>query len=383
MAGHDFVQIAQQLVDATSPLVSGRTVNIMDTDGVIIASSDDKRIGTLHEGALVAVRTGETVFIEKDQLHLYPGAKEGCNMPISCQGKIIGVVGIYGNPEEVADTARLLAVYTMQYLEQNAHLQEQIIEKELRNKLLDLLLTLGCVQKDNVVALMKALHIKLLFPARVLMIGICDEIDSIGSLHIYHPILIQLREQGLLDPLHDIWGMHDDRITIIKSNLNGQDNRTFRQIKDVLNNWQQISFRLTAGSVCQNLADLCESAREAATLFELEGGDLLDIIDSNCFVQYLLYRTQQRYSDNFEALCQTLSQNFSEQNLATMLETAQYYYDASGSVSQAAKQLHIHKNTLQYRVRRISEALGIESMRPFEREYLIRLCILHYHNQKS
>ena len=53
--------LAKELVRVTSELVGGRTINIMNTEGYIIASTEPERIGTFHQGALEAVRTGKAV----------------------------------------------------------------------------------------------------------------------------------------------------------------------------------------------------------------------------------------------------------------------------------------------------------------------------------
>lgn len=46
-----FVNLAQDLVEASSALLRNRTINIMDMEGIIIASTERKRIGTFHSGA--------------------------------------------------------------------------------------------------------------------------------------------------------------------------------------------------------------------------------------------------------------------------------------------------------------------------------------------
>ena len=99
--------LAKELVPVTSELLGGRTLNVMNTSGIIIASTEKERIGTFHQGALEAVQTGRTVNITKEQVSRYAGAKEGCNMPLRLNGEIIGAVGIYGNPEEIAYLARM------------------------------------------------------------------------------------------------------------------------------------------------------------------------------------------------------------------------------------------------------------------------------------
>ena len=122
-------ELAKELVDVTSGLLGGRTVNVMNTKGVIVASTDAARVGTFHQGAMEAVRTGRPVVIARDQLERYPGAKEGCNMPLRVSGAIIGVVGIYGDPAEIQYLARLLEVYAAKYYQLEAMTRPRLAEE--------------------------------------------------------------------------------------------------------------------------------------------------------------------------------------------------------------------------------------------------------------
>ena len=57
--------------------MGGRTINIMDREGIIIASTEKERIGTFHQGAAEVIATGKPVLIETKDLPRYPGAREG------------------------------------------------------------------------------------------------------------------------------------------------------------------------------------------------------------------------------------------------------------------------------------------------------------------
>lgn len=45
----EFSNLAQDFVEATSALVGGRTINIMDRNAIIIASTEKGRIGSFHQ----------------------------------------------------------------------------------------------------------------------------------------------------------------------------------------------------------------------------------------------------------------------------------------------------------------------------------------------
>ena len=121
--------MAQDFVEATSALVGHRTINIMDTNAIIIASTEKNRIGTFHQGAAEVLATGKPVLVRKENLAAYPGAREGYNMPIYLEDEMIGVVGMFGDEAEVRDTANLLCVYVSQQFA-----QFQLAQKQKRNR---------------------------------------------------------------------------------------------------------------------------------------------------------------------------------------------------------------------------------------------------------
>lgn len=86
--------LAQSIVESLRNTIK-QDINFIDKDGVIIASTDKKRINTIHKGALVCIEKGETIAIISDEQ--YPGSKKGVNLPVYFQDEIIGVIGISGD----------------------------------------------------------------------------------------------------------------------------------------------------------------------------------------------------------------------------------------------------------------------------------------------
>ncbi len=132
-------ELAQRIVDIIIPVVH-RNVNLMDPRGIIIASGHPHRIGTVHTGARLAVETGETVEIFPDELARYPGALQGINIPIFRDGAPIGVVGIFGEPSEVHNTAQLVKMIAELELERAALQRESGADRRLREEFAALLL---------------------------------------------------------------------------------------------------------------------------------------------------------------------------------------------------------------------------------------------------
>jgi len=99
-------QIAENIVHEVNAVIP-QMINIMDENGVIIASSDLSRVGTLHDGAVQILRDGldELIIHSPDEFF---GSKPGVNYPIIMQGAYVGVLGITGDYTDVADSALII-----------------------------------------------------------------------------------------------------------------------------------------------------------------------------------------------------------------------------------------------------------------------------------
>lgn len=100
------VSLAKKLIEEISAYTD-YNVNIMNKNGIIIASCNKDRIGDYHEVAYKVIQTGKE-YITADTDSDYPGVQSGINMPIELDGERIGVVGITGKPEEVKPIALIV-----------------------------------------------------------------------------------------------------------------------------------------------------------------------------------------------------------------------------------------------------------------------------------
>ena len=91
---------AQNIVNEMKASIH-RDINIMDENGVILASTDPTRRGKLHQGALAIIREGlDCLTVRQDEPER--GIQRGVNLPVTLRGQLEGVIGITGEPEEVA-----------------------------------------------------------------------------------------------------------------------------------------------------------------------------------------------------------------------------------------------------------------------------------------
>lgn len=368
--------LAKELVSVTSELVGGRTINIMNTSGVIIASTEAERIGTFHQGAMEAVQTGKTVNISRDQLPQYPGAKEGCNMPLRVSGSIIGAVGIYGEPAEIRDLAHLLDVYATKYYQLEAMADLRLAEREFRSRILDSLLHPSEASIASAGSLMESQKIRITVPMTVAVVSL----QSGAPLSLTHEPLSSILLNSYLAPQRDVWGVVSDRLVLLMSArpepLSAMLTRPGSPLSALLEH-----YRFSFGGPCQSLWDVRRSYEQAALLDESSPERCNDVGRLGAHIRYLLAHTCAQEAPFLDRLYDRLTGTFSKSECDMLLRTAAIYYESGHSVSRAGAALFIHKNTLQYRMHRLLDTLELADCSAFEQEYLVRL-LLEHHKRK-
>lgn len=106
-------ELAQKLIERIS-MYTDYNVNIMDEDGIIIASRDPERVGQYHEIAYRIIHGTEDM-IDLVETRAFPNVKPGINMVIATGGRREGVVGVTGDPKEIRPVALItkMAIETM------------------------------------------------------------------------------------------------------------------------------------------------------------------------------------------------------------------------------------------------------------------------------
>lgn len=117
-------RLAQEIVSRTMRIIPFN-VNVMDEHGVILASGNPSRIGELHAGALLALAKKLTVEIDAASARSLHGARPGINLPLTVNGQLCGAVGLSGAPDEVRQFGELVRLTAEMILEQ-ANLTDEL-----------------------------------------------------------------------------------------------------------------------------------------------------------------------------------------------------------------------------------------------------------------
>lgn len=368
-----FAGYAQDFVEATSKLVKGRTINIMDRRGCIIASTEKERIGTFHAGAYEVLQTGEPVLISEENVERYPGAKKGYNLPIWNGDRMEGVIGIFGNPEEVEDIANLLRVYVTQYFKTRTSARRERLETEVRQQILLRLLS-GEEAEEGMD--WEMLGVRLRYPARVMAVRSGQYRRETSS---YPRIEKLMLENALLRPERDLYGMVGNCYIALVSGLTQERLPAYLEsLRLFLETRGFKEVRIALGEECAGKEQVPISYKEATALLkDRDAGMVSSISDPGCRMRYYKAVLAGGEAEAFlNRLQQRALADMDRESLFQCLDTAKAYYGWDRSVQKAAQQLHIHKNTLLYRMGRLYKCLGLEEEGDYTKEFFIRLLIV-------
>ncbi|PKL08086.1 MAG: hypothetical protein CVV51_10795 [Spirochaetae bacterium HGW-Spirochaetae-7] len=112
-------------------------INIMDRDGVIIASRDQSRVGSYHDAARRIVANGATIERVEPNSNLSSGVRPGVNLPIVHRSETIGVVGVTGDPDEVMALAYAVKTSVESMLELEAWKEKALRRQDSKNLLMN------------------------------------------------------------------------------------------------------------------------------------------------------------------------------------------------------------------------------------------------------
>jgi carbohydrate diacid regulator len=100
-------ELAAEIADETTRIL-GHNVLITDENAQVIGSGDVSRVGTIHEASVAVVKSGMVASHNAEEAAALVGVRPGITMPIVLDGAVIGTVGITGSPTQVVRLGRLV-----------------------------------------------------------------------------------------------------------------------------------------------------------------------------------------------------------------------------------------------------------------------------------
>lgn len=332
------VNIAQKIVNVLEKNI-GYKVNLMNKLGEIIASSDASRIGEIHEGALIVMRTRKAFTITSDMQYSF--TREGINLPIEIDARIIGTIGVTGKAKEVEVFGPIIKSMTeiliSNYLDSNTRQYELERERLIVNHLL--YQTMIDFRSDEQSAMQTIIN----QTNNVIVWANNEEVESI----IERTELYSYFKRMLTDYNHFISVLNYEIILIIDATVPESRINAISDYAPLQN------FTLGIGQPVSNDRQL-QKSYDVAKFISLE---------TNSSIQSYLqledeYLLQTANDTACELLIRRVLQDLSSDEIKTYDNLLAIYEKQNGSIKAIAEELFVHKNTVQYRLDKLFTDTG-------------------------
>ncbi|MGM0370552.1 MAG: CdaR family transcriptional regulator [Bacillota bacterium] len=361
-------ELSQTIVERTMEIVD-YNINIMDQNGVIIGSGNQDRINNVHECAQRVIESGVTKRVYQQEESELTGTKFGINMPIQFNGEVIGVVGITGDPDEVESYAGLVKMTVELMVQQAGYLeQEQLQEQAEEHFIKELLNNEVTIDLETMFQRAQEIGFNLEQPYRIFILKIYNlwekllqyaQEENNTKLH-YYKKQIKLEVQNFFVSSEDtkVCYWKGEKFIILECEIEEYtDDDLISLGEDLLARLEQsLGFiaELGIGNKQNGLKGIKNSFSSAVDALEL--GEKYNETSDVYYIKDLI----------LENLIHDLSKE-RRAKLASQFplpekyqQTLQVYFSNNLNISETARELFLHRNSILYRLDKIKEVTGLD-----------------------
>ncbi|WP_416986210.1 CdaR family transcriptional regulator [Streptomyces sp. T028] len=357
--------LAQEIAGDTSAVI-GYNVLITDADGVVIGSGDRSRVGSFHEASVEVMRTKEAATHNASQAQLLRGVRPGVTLPLVAGGQAVGTVGITGTPAQVRRFGLLVKRQTEILLRESVMLRSRLLAERAAEKLLADLASYDpqVIEADSLVFRAADLG----FDLRLLRIAVAFEVTAPPraprrDIALVRSEILRTVREVFADPQDIVAATAPGRIGVLHrlTPRRPVDSVTLdcRRIIDALAAQDGLAARAgigepatTVGGLHGSYQDACEALRLGA---RRPDGPLVHPI-GELRVHQLLAAVGQPARTRL--LDSTTAQLRAQPDWPTLRDTITAWCESGFNLVRTADALHIHRNTVVYRMNKIEQLTG-------------------------
>lgn len=374
--------LAGKLIDRISNFTD-YNVNIMDENGTIVASRMKERIGSFHEVAFEIVKGDEDiVLVEED--HPENGVRAGVNMAIYVHRKKDGVVGVTGNPDQVLPIAKIIKMSVEVMMEYEKFKYDSMKKYSLREQLMQLIFYHDNYDREDIGKFFKALNLEEDAMRIPILLEVEDGQDHMSSIKTAldrgdfssRQSLRETTREGFLFMFLALPGDTKNMMQDYKYLTGEYLSNALRYVRE-----HQLAYNVYVGPIENDIMYYRQAYLDCIWMQK----NLKDKRETrrsyyfyDCIVQYMESAIPFR---ELSAVFQIMKKEFGEKFVDNYMETMGALIDKDYNLSKASTMLHIHKNTLVYRLDKIREALNMNPLLyNVDREFME--CFYYYLKRK-
>ncbi|MFD1029972.1 CdaR family transcriptional regulator [Metaplanococcus flavidus] len=340
----DFQVLASKIVEELTNLID-KNVLVTDKNGYVIASTDPSRLNSFHEGATLAMKNQQPLHMTKEMCENLVGVRPGIVMPIIISDLPIGVLGVTGKPVEVEKYAKLVKKVAELFITDLISRQEK--ERGIREiEFFFFDLVTSDSSFESIEERAKMLNIDTSLYRRVAMMQTnrqyeIEDVENLLRIQTIHPEMKIIR-----------WGL--ERLIFLLPIVQKQELAIgLQRISQKIAGKDKGKLPVGVGKA-GDFHHLKESFKQAEMAHAVSARQGEVVFEEELKLELLYYSIPKEVQEEFVA--RTIAPLLEEEELLHNLEV---FLQKRTSVQAVADELHIHKNTLLYRLNKIENLLSI------------------------
>ncbi|UUU35512.1 helix-turn-helix domain-containing protein [Streptomyces sp. CA-210063] len=375
--------LAQEIAGDTSAVI-GFNVLITDAEGMVIGSGDSSRVGSFHEASVEVIRTQEPATHNASQALRLRGVRPGVTLPLVTHGQAVGTVGITGTPAQVRRFGLLVKRQTEILLRESVMLRSRLLAERAAEKLLADIASYDPQVVEGDFLLFRAAELG--FDLRLRRVAVAFEVTVAepGSRRPGAPARdMALVRSELLRTVREVFADPQDIVATTAPGWIGVLHRLrtdrptpslvadCRRVADVIAAQSSLTARAGIGEPADSLGALHDSYQDACDALHLTArrtngspahptprgasGAPVHLISGLRIHQVLAAVGQPARS---RLLAVTAAGLRAQPDWPVLRDTITAWCEGGFNLVRAAEALHVHRNTVVYRMQKIEQLTG-------------------------
>ncbi|MEW8972613.1 MAG: sugar diacid recognition domain-containing protein [Tissierellaceae bacterium] len=349
--------LAQDIVENMKEIIS-QEINYFDNRGFIIASTDKTRVGDFHGGAKKVLNLKRDVIVNFDGQ--YKGARQGINIPVYFESEVVGVIGITGEKEEVEKYGKIIQRMTEILIKEGYIKEQEKIERESKRQFIEELLFRYHSDDKSLLTRAELLNIKI-DTNRVVVIAriVVSENSFVLTPEINEEIFNSFRNYVEYRPQNLIAQSGMNIIMICELWAKENIETLILEMKRYIEDRYGVKVYFGIGQDYDNISKIKKSYREAKKALDiaiaLKNREILHYndLDIGLLIDDISMETINKYTKR-------VFKDMTREEINEYLIIIDSYIKHNGSIKRTSQELFIHKNTLQYRLKRLKKITGFD-----------------------
>lgn len=376
--------IARSTVQEISKLVN-KNINMMDVDGIIIASSNPIRVGQKHWGAKKIISDNlDELYVSIDDIeniHTDQYVQSGLNLPLILNGETAGVIGITGAYDEVSQIGNIIKKMAEIMLEEQIKNQQLAADKwEFASFINDYINNRSFNFSDNLTQKANNLKFNLKNHYYIAIFSYENHKNRISKISYKQELNNYLQNQVQYLINKSLIVEKENHCLIFIPDSKESANKTQNKLINLIATLQEglaknfdLKTSFGISSLKNNSISPYENFEQAefALFYAKMTSRKISFYDDLDFANTIFYLPDHLKQNFLEKFYKDLT----DKDIEEYYELFKAYFEYEGSITEIAESMFIHSNTVQYRLNKFVKITGKDIRKPSQ-SHLFNMAIL-------